>query len=159
MEISSTKIPKELILNHLKTLFLKKGFPEKFLTWERIFYFNYNDLEFEIEITLVVEEKRPLLILYYHPSKQGLSSFERPLLSMARLFFNPPPYYAFLTNLQDYIVIEVYPQKIKKGGEEIIPDYEALRNYHPPFEKPFNKTIEEKILAFYLSGRLKKRAL
>ncbi|PMP63407.1 MAG: hypothetical protein C0197_02645 [Caldimicrobium thiodismutans] len=152
MEISSKEISKDLILSHLKTLFFKKGYPENFLFWEKIFYFNYNNLEFTVEITLVVEEKRPLLILNYHSSKLGLASFERPTLSIARLFFNPLPYFAVLTNLQNYILLEVYPQKIKKGGEELIPDYKTIRSYQPPFEKPFNKDIEEKILAFYLSG-------
>lgn len=152
MEPGSKEISKELVFNHLKLLFLKKGFPENILIWDKSFYFTYNHLEFEIEITLVVGEKRPLLILYYHPSKRGLSSFERPLLSIARLLFNPQPYFAILTNLQDYILIEVYPQNFKRGGEEIIPDYQTLIKYRPPLERPFNKTIEEKILAFYLSS-------
>ncbi|MEZ0344619.1 MAG: hypothetical protein ABWJ99_07480 [Caldimicrobium sp.] len=152
MEKGSAEISQELILEHLKALFLSKGYPEKLLQWKKTLFFNYNNLEFAIQLTLIIEEKRPLLILYYHPSTRGLSSFERPLLSIARLLFNPPPYFAVLTNLKDFIFIEVYPQKIKKGGEELLPDYETLKEYQPSFEKPYNKNIEERILAFYLSG-------
>lgn len=152
MEIGSEAFSKKLILNSLKDLFLKKGFPQELLNWERIFLFKYQNLEFEVELTLTIEERRPLLILNYHPSKRGLSSFERPLLAIARLFFTPPPYFAFLTNLSHFIMIEVYPQRITSGGPELIPEYETLKTYLPPFEKPFKREVEEKILAFYLSG-------
>lgn len=152
MEISSKEVSKELIHNHIKALLLKKGYPANLFQWKKTFPFTYNGLTFEVELPLVLEDDKPLLILYYHPSKRGLTSFERPLLSIARLFFSPPPYFAVLTNLEDYILIEVYPQIIKRGGEEVFPDYESLMRYQPPFEKPYNKSVEEKILAFYLSG-------
>lgn len=152
MEIGSKETSKELTINHLKTLFLKKGYPERYLKWERTFLFTYKNFEFLVEITLTVEDEKPLLILYYHPSKQGLSSFERPFLSVARLFFSPPPYFLVLTNLEDFILIEVYTHTIKKGDEKVLPVYKTLKSYQPPFEKAYSRDIEEKILAFYLSG-------
>lgn len=152
MEISRNEIPKNLIYEELKKLFLEKGYPEKNLSFENKLLFQYQGLTFEITLDLLVKTERIPLILKYHPSKGGLSSFERPLLALTRIFFNPLPFYAVLTNLEHLILIEVIPQKIYRGDKEILPTFEALRNYQAPSEKPFNLEIERKILAFYLSG-------
>ncbi|MCS7149505.1 MAG: hypothetical protein RMI93_02040 [Caldimicrobium sp.] len=96
--------------------------------------------------------ERTLLIVDYDPSLRGLSCGERPLLAIARIFFDPPPYFALLTNLRDFILIEVASQKIQKGGPEIIPTYEELLKYNSKEKKPYRIDLEEKILGLYLSG-------
>ncbi|MFN3504874.1 MAG: hypothetical protein ACK4Y7_01510 [Caldimicrobium sp.] len=152
MEDSGSTIPQEIITS-LKNLFFQKGYPANTISLLQKFNFYHNDLFFSffLPITITYEEKT-LLILDYHPSKRGLSHLERPLIAIARLFFNPPPYYAILTNVENFYCIEVYPQIIKKGGAEVVPDFPDLLAYKPLDSKVFKKEIEEKILAFYLSG-------
>lgn len=152
MEISRNEISKNLIYEELKKLFLEKGYPEKNLFFENKLPFQYQNLSFELTLDLLVKTERTLLILKYHPSKGGLSSFERPLLALTRIFFNPLPFYAVLTNLEHFILIEVLPQKTYRGDKELLPTFEALRNYQTPSEKPFNLELERKILVLYLSG-------
>ncbi len=152
MDPCPTTLSENGILEKLKTLFLQKGYPKESLSFNKILSFTLNSLTFEIYLPLVIREKEPLLIVDYHPSKGGLSSFERPLLAIARLFFEPIPFFALLTNLRDYLLIEVYLQRSSKGTEEIIPDYNFLKSYKPSYLKPFKKEVEAKILAFFLSG-------
>jgi len=152
MEEGPRALPQKVIIT-LKELFYQKGYPENSLFFEPIYFFSLGELSFEFSLAAVVNfDSKPLLILDYHPSQRGLSSFERPLLSIARLFFDPLPYFAFLTNLSDFICIEVYTPKILKGTSEILPNFKDLLAYTPPPLKPYKREIEEKILAFYLSG-------
>jgi len=152
MEISTKEISKDLIYQELKSLFLEKGYPERFLFWDLNYPFSYEGLNFEVNLDLLVKEEAPLLILKYHPSKGGLASFERPLLAFARLIFQPLPSLAVLTNLEHFILIEVKPRLFSRGGRELLPDFESLKKYQASFERPFNPEVERKILAFYLSG-------
>jgi hypothetical protein len=152
MEFGKEPPSQDLILTALKTLFLQKGYPEESFQLKKELFFSYQGLSFELELPLVIEKEQTLLIVNYHPSKGGLSSFERPLLAIARIFFNPLPYFALLTNLQTFILIEVYPQITLRGDSELIPNYASLLKYTPPFFKSFKKEFEEKILALHLSG-------
>lgn len=152
MEKGGRALPKEVLIS-LKELFYKKGYPENTLSFEKAYFFSVEGLSFAVTLATVVSyEGKTMLILDYQPSKRGLSSFERPLLAIARLFFDPLPYFALLTNLSDFICIEVYCHKIKKGSSELLPEYKDLLTYTPPTLKTYKKEIEEKILAFYLSG-------
>lgn len=152
MESGRETLSQELILEQLKNLFLQRGYPEESLQLKNKFSFSCKGLSFEIELPLIVRTEKILLIANYHPSIGGLSSFERPLLAIARIFFDPLPYFALLTNLQSFILMEVYPQRISRGEPDIIPPYELLLSYTPPFMKPFKREFEEKILALHLSG-------
>ncbi len=152
MEYGREALSQELILEQLKKLFLQRGYPEESLQIKNQFFFSCKGLSFEIELPLIVRAEKTLLIVNYHPSIGGLSSFERPLLAIARIFFDPLPYFALLTNLQTFVCIEVYPQMVSRGEPDIIPPYEVLLSYTPPFVKPFKREFEEKILALHLSG-------
>lgn len=145
--------PSKEILTYLKKLLLNKGYPEGTLFFSKIFEINLHNLYFKITLPLLVTHQgKTLLILDYHPSRKGLSSFERALLAKARLLFEPPPYLAYLTNLSEFICIEVYANKSMRGGDELLVDFKTLTSYEPPFMKPYKRNLEEKILALYLSG-------
>lgn len=157
MEICKDAPSEKEVIERLYSLFLEKGYPLEALHKEVRIAFSLADLTFEIFLPLVVKKEKPILITYYEPSLRGLSCAERPLISIARLFFDPLPYFAILTNLQNYIKIEVPSQRITKGGKEIIPTFEVLNNYTPTTAKPFKRDLEEKILALYLSGGCKRK--
>ncbi|MFN3568333.1 MAG: hypothetical protein ACK4UR_05445, partial [Caldimicrobium sp.] len=141
------------IITFLKNLFLQKGYPENTIILQQKYYFSCNELSFSFYLLLIViYQEKYLLILDYHPSKRGLSHLKRPLIAIARLFFNPPPYYAILTNREDFYCIEIYPMTIKKGSSEVIPNFTELLSYKPLETRGFRREVEEKILAFYLSG-------
>lgn len=137
----------------IKEVLLAKGYPEKVLFYDKTFNLSIQTLSFELTLPVVINHERKTLVIFdYHPSIGGLASYERPLLAIARLFFNPPPYFAILTNLTDYICIEIYRNKILKGRADIIPDFNELLSYTPPPLKSFQREMEEKLLALYLSG-------
>ncbi|MFN4196395.1 MAG: hypothetical protein ACK4FM_00085 [Caldimicrobium sp.] len=150
MEDSRSQISEESI-TFLKNLFLQKSYPENTIILQQKYQFTWNELSFSFSLPLIIiYQEKCLLILDYHPSKRSLGHLERPLVAIARLFFNPSPNFAILTNGEDFHLIEVYPLRIKKGKSEIIPTFSELLSYKPSETKSFSKEVEEKILAFYL---------
>lgn len=152
MENSQSSFSKGLTIDHLFSLFSKKGYPESSLKKAYSIFYTKGPISRSITLPLVVKEERTFLIADYDPSLRGLSCGERPLLAIARIFFDPPPYFALLTNFRDFILIEVASQKIQKGGSEIIPTYDELLKYNSKETKPYIIDLEEKILGLYLSG-------
>lgn len=75
----------------------------------------------------------------------------RPLLAMARILFEPQPIYALLTNLLDFILIDVASGKATKGDETIIPDFSRLLQEKQSHSQNFNEEIERKIIALHFS--------
>ncbi len=152
-EIPLEVLTPEKVAQILKNIFLKKGYPESSLILSSSFSFSYGKLNFHIEIPLTVKTNgKVMMVVDYKPSRGGLTSFERGLLALARVLFNPVPAYALLTNFTDYILIETLPVKFIRGNEDLIPSYSRLLSYRAPFEKPFKPDLEKKILAIYLSG-------
>jgi hypothetical protein len=152
-EVSLETLTPEKVALILKEIFLKRGYPEDALLLSQVFTFSYGKLRFHIEVPLMVKtNSKVLMVVDYKPSQKGLTSFERGLLALARVLFDPVPVYALLTNFSDYILIETLPVKFIRGNEDLIPSYSGLLSYRAPFEKPFKPELEKKILAIYLSG-------
>ncbi len=136
----------------LKSIFLKKGYPENSFKETQHFRFSYKDLKFNFEIPLIIEkDSQVLFIVDYKPQKK-LTVSERGFIALARIFFTPLPYFGVITNFQEFILINFYTAKIQKGNEDIIPDFTFFENYKPEELKPFKPEIEKRILAIYLSG-------
>lgn len=75
----------------------------------------------------------------------------RPLLAMARILFEPQPIYALLTNLLDFILIDVASGEATKGDETIIPNFSRLLQEKQSHSQNFNEEIERKIIALHFS--------
>jgi len=146
----------EILVNEafsiLKNIFKEKGYYGNCFFEEGNYQFSYKEKPFNIFIPLIIKyNSKPLLTVDYKP-QENLTPSERGIIALARVFFNPPPYFALITNLKDFVLIDVYTQKREKGGKEIIPDFSELKKYEPKIIKSFNLEIEKKILAIYLSG-------
>lgn len=149
---SKEEISLESAISIFKDLFKDKGYPKDYFVEKVVFPFSYKSLSFEVVIPLVIRDSsQTILIVDYKPQK-NLTISERGIIALARVLFNPPPYFALITNLRDFILINSYTGEKKKGNQKIIPDFETLKNFTPKFTKTLNPQIEKKILAIYLSG-------
>ncbi len=152
MESSRETVFVEKAVSFLKNLFKEKGYPEDSFDENHIISFSYNNLNFTIEIPLIIKkDSKTYFIVDYKPMER-LSIFERGILALARLFFDPLPYFGLVTNLKDFVLIDLYEFSVIKGKKEIIPEYKALVSHSPKKLKEFKPELEEKILAVYLSG-------
>ena len=149
---SKEKISLNSEISILKNLLKEKGYPEKCILERNEVKFSYKELEFEISIPLVIKNNSNTLLIVEYKPQENLTISERGMIALARVLFSPPPYFALITNLKDFVLINVYTYEKEKGGKEIIPNFEKLKNYNPPMIKPFKPEIEKKILAIYLSG-------
>uniref|UniRef100_A0A7V5XH73 Type I restriction enzyme R protein N-terminal domain-containing protein n=1 Tax=Thermodesulfobacterium geofontis TaxID=1295609 RepID=A0A7V5XH73_9BACT len=139
-------------LSILKNIFKEKGYYENFFLEGKNYQFSYKEKTFDIFIPLIIKNNSKLLFIVDYKPQENLTLSERGIIALARVLFNPPPYFALITNLKDFVLINVYTQKKEKGGKEIIPIFSELKNYKPEITKSFNIEIEKKILAIYLSG-------
>ncbi|NPA40182.1 MAG: hypothetical protein GXO57_07050 [Thermodesulfobacteria bacterium] len=143
---------KEVPLNELKKIFVEKGYPESFFVWNTVIPFSYNSLHFEVKIPLVIKENSKIYFLVDYKPLEKLTFFERGILAVARLFFSPLPYFAIVTNLKEFALIDLHEFNVKKGDISIVPEYRGIKDYIPPQPKKFKPELEKKILAVYLSG-------
>jgi len=139
-------------LSILKNIFKEKGYYEKCLLEGKNYLFSYKEKIFNITIPLIIKHNSKFFLIADYKPQENLTFSERGIIALARVLFNPPPYFALITNLKDFVLIDIYTQKKKKGGKEIIPEFLELKNYEPKITKNFNIEIEKKILAIYLSG-------
>uniref|UniRef100_A0A7V4N3A6 Type I restriction enzyme R protein N-terminal domain-containing protein n=1 Tax=Thermodesulfobacterium geofontis TaxID=1295609 RepID=A0A7V4N3A6_9BACT len=146
----------EILINEalliLKNIFKEKGYHEKCFLEGENYQFSYKEKIFNIFIPLIIKSNSKLLFIIDYKPQENLILSERGIIALARVFFNPPPYFALITNLKDFVLIDIYTQKKEKGGKEIIPEFSELKNYKPKITKSFNIEIEKKILVIYLSG-------
>jgi len=149
---SKEEIFLESELSILKNIFKEKGYPENFFLENQKLFFSYKNLTFEIYLPLILKTDSQILFIVDYKPQENLTISERGIVALARILFNPPPYFSLITNLKYFVLIDTYTTEKKKGGKEIIPDFESLKNYKPHITKPFKPEIEEKILAIYLSG-------
>ncbi len=136
----------------LKNTFLNLGYPEELFIEDLKLDFSYNSLKFEVTLPLIIKEKDQVYFLVDYKPQKNLHFFERGMLALARLFFSPLPYYAIITNLEVFALIDLYEFKVIKNGKEVIPRYEDVKKHSPPPPKGFKEDLEKKILAIYLSG-------
>lgn len=149
---SQEEISLDSVLFTLKNILKRLGYPEECIFEKQKFSFSYKDLVFDLSIPLIIKFNfQNFLIIDYKP-QENLSVAERGITSLARVLFNPPPYFALITNLKEFILVNVYTGDKKKGGKKIIPKFTTLKNYKPETTKSFNPEIERKILAIYLIG-------
>jgi hypothetical protein len=139
-------------LSILKNIFKEKGYYENCFFEERNYLFSYKEKTFNIFIPLIIRHNSKLLLIADYKPQENLTLSERGIIALARVLFDPPPYFALITNLKDFVLINIYTQKREKGGKEIIPEFSKLKSYKPELIKSFNIEIEKKILAIYLSG-------
>lgn len=151
MEKCRDSLSTEIISENLYSLFVSRGYPSLSLFRDVSIDFSYNSSFHTLWFPLVVRTEIPLLITYYDPSRGGLGSSARPLLAMARILFKPQPLYAVLTNLTDYILIEVSSGETNRGDESVIPDFSDLIESKSSATAKFNEDIEKKIVALHLS--------
>lgn len=149
---SKEEIFLESELSILKNIFKEKGYPENFFLENQKLFFSYKNLTFDIYLPLILKTDSQILFIVDYKPQENLTISERGIVALARILFNPPPYFSLITNLKYFVLIDTYTTEKKKGGKEIIPDFESLKNYKPHITKPFKPEIEEKILAIYLSG-------
>lgn len=149
---SKEEIFLESELSILKNIFKEKGYPENFFLENQKLFFSYKNLTFDIYLPLILKTDSQILFIVDYKPQENLTISERGIVALARILFNPPPYFSLITNLKYFILIDTYTAKKKKGGKEIIPDFESLKNYKPHITKTFKPEIEKKILAIYLSG-------
>lgn len=149
---SKEEVSLDPILTTLKTLFKNKGYPEEGFIEKKSLIFSYKNLSFEILITLVFKHNSQTLFIVDYKPQQNLTFSERGMIALARVFFDPPPYFILITNLKEFILINPYTGEKKKGDERVIPEFITLKDYKLEFTKSFDLQIEKKILAIYLSG-------
>ncbi len=149
---SQKEVSLESAILILKNLFKHKGYPEELFLEKNNIFFSYNKLSFEIFIPLILRDNSQTLFIVDYKPQENLALSERGLIALARVFFDPLPYFVLITNLKDFILIDPYTGEKKKGDEKIIPEFETLKNYTPEPAKKFKPEIEKKILAIYLSG-------
>jgi hypothetical protein len=149
---SKEEISLESAILVLKDLFKSKGYPENFFVEKVVLPFSYKSLSFEVLIPLIIRDNSQTLLIVDYKPQENLTVSERGVIALARVLFNPPPYFALITNLRDFILINPYTGEKKKGNKKIIPNFETLKNFNPEFTKTLNPQIEKKILAIYLSG-------
>lgn len=151
MGISSKEISLKEKLPILKAQFLRKGYPLNTLEENLLLHFTYQNHSFLISLPLIIKEDLQTLLVVDLKFNPSLISFERGFLALTRLLFKPLPYFALLTNLSNYHLIEVSSGKCLRGSEEIIPSYSEIKKCFPFSLKSFSKELEERILAIYLS--------
>ena len=149
---SKEEIFLESELSILKNIFKEKGYPENFFLENQKLFFSYKNLTFDIYLPLILKTDSQILFIVDYKPQENLTISERGIVALARILFNPPPYFSLITNLKYFVLIDTYTAEKKKGGKEIIPDFESLKNYKPHITKLFKPEIEKKILAIYLSG-------
>ncbi len=142
----------EKAVSFLKEIFKAKGYPKNSFLENQIISFSYNNLNFTIEIPLIIKENNQVYFLVDYKPMEKLSIFERGILALARLFFKPLPYFGLITNLEEFVLINLYDFNVTKGKKDIIPDYDFILSYSPKTSKEFKPDLEKKILAIYLSG-------
>ncbi len=147
---------KEVSLNTyfflLKNIFKDKGYPEKFFKEGTKYKFSYKSFVFEFEIPLIIEQDFQSLFIADYKLQKNLTFSERGIIALARVFFDPLPYFALITNFKEFILLNLYTTEKQKGNKDIIPEYKSFQFYQPKEKKPFKLEIERKILAIYLSG-------
>lgn len=152
MENSEKKISLNTHLSLLKNIFKEKGYPERFFK-ERIKYkFSYKNFIFEFEIPLVIKHDFQTFFLADYKLQENLIVSERGILALARVFFDPLPFFALITNFKKFILLNLYTNEKQIGNKELIPEYKFFQFYQPKEKKLFKIEIEKKILAIYLSG-------
>lgn len=152
MENSQEEISLESAIFILKNILKEKGYPENCFFEKQKLFFSYKELIFDLFIPIIIKyNSQPLLIIDYKP-QENLTISERGITALARLLFNPSPYFALITNLKEFILINIYTGDKIKGGKEIIPEFKAVKDYKPEIVKKFDTEIEKKILVIYLSG-------
>ncbi|PMP67110.1 MAG: hypothetical protein C0190_03845 [Thermodesulfobacterium geofontis] len=145
---SKEEISLSTVLFNLKNIFREKGYPEECFFEKQKLSFYYKNLNFDLSIPLIIKLNFQCFLIIDYKPQENLSIAERGIISLARVLFNPPPYFVLITNLKEFVLINVYT----KGGREIIPEFKTLKNYKPETTKNFNPEIEKKILAIYLTG-------
>ncbi len=138
----------------------ERAYPKESIKTSIPFQINLKDRIFSLNLPLLVEtENLPALIVYYKPSLHGLFSFEREALALGRVFSLPPPIYVLLTNLVNFILIDVESGKSKSGTSEVIPSFKDLvtmikKRAELKRNEIFGYKLEneKKILTLYLSS-------
>ncbi|RUM88674.1 MAG: hypothetical protein DSZ24_03100 [Thermodesulfatator sp.] len=138
----------------LKKFFLEQGFPEETLKTPPEVVLTLGLSPQRVRAALaVVSDGRPLLVADYAPG--AVRSRLRGLLAYARLAFpRKPPPLILQTNGQEFALAEVASGKeIAYGGPEVLPPWEALKNWPapPPVERR-RLPIEEKVLFIHSTG-------
>jgi len=139
-------------ISKVKDFLLKKGYPEKFLEEEVVIPFSYNNLNFEVYLPVIVRDSDKVYMIVDYKPQERLHVFERGLIAIGRLFFRKLPYFALVTNLKDFVLVNIPEVKVTKGKEDVVPSWEDLKSFKVFNTKPFKPELEKKILAVYLSG-------
>lgn len=149
---SEKEIPLSSDLSELLKIFKEKGYPKESFLKTKELNFSYKSLSYNIFIPLLIKNNSHILLIVDYKPQENLFVSERGVVALARVLFEPIPYFVLITNLKEFILIDVYTGEKKKGNKEIIPDFIFLKNHKPSITKSFNYEIEKKILAIYLSG-------